>query len=75
MEITGSGFGTDVADITVHLTNSSGKVYEMRVLSVEDTLITCGIPGGLPGDFEVKVNLNGAGDAVANPETADDFVY
>lgn len=27
MEITGLGFGTNVNDIKVHLTNSSGRIY------------------------------------------------
>ena len=32
MTITGSGFGTDMSLIQVHLQNATGKVYEMRVL-------------------------------------------
>ena len=34
MNITGTGFGTDMSKITVHLANSTGKVYPMRVLQV-----------------------------------------
>lgn len=51
INITGIGFGTVVGDITVYLTNSSGNVYQMKVLSVTDTLIKAGIPGGIPGKF------------------------
>jgi hypothetical protein len=48
----------------------------MKILSINDTKILCGIPGGLPGQFEVKVFVNALGlDAIANPATADDFEY
>jgi hypothetical protein len=48
----------------------------MKILSINDTTIKCGIPGGLPGQFEVKVFINSYGvDALANPATADDFEY
>ena len=53
MNITGSGFGTNISDVQIHLANGSGKVYEMRVLELTDTMIQCGIPGGLPGTFDV----------------------
>jgi hypothetical protein len=32
MSITGSGFGTDPSQLTVFLTNSSGNIYQMKVL-------------------------------------------
>ena len=53
MTITGSGFGTNVSAVEIHLSTSSGKIYEMRLLSITDTQIECGIPGGLPGKFDV----------------------
>lgn len=37
MTITGSGFGTDSTAIKVHLANSTGKIYQMRVISVINT--------------------------------------
>jgi hypothetical protein len=37
MKITGSGFGTDLSQLKVYLTNSSGNIYEMKVLSAIDT--------------------------------------
>ncbi len=52
MTITGQGFGTDINAITVYLKNNgNGLDYNMRVLSVNDSTIKCGIPGGLPGNF------------------------
>ena len=51
MSIVGEGFGNDIDKVDVHLANASGKVYEMRILSLNDTNIECGIPGGLPGNF------------------------
>ncbi|CAM6001510.1 unnamed protein product [Sphagnum balticum] len=61
MEINGSGFGTDSTKIRVDLANSSGKVYGMRILTLTDTYIKVGIPGGLPGTFDVQVNILGVG--------------
>jgi hypothetical protein len=75
MNITGSGFGTDVSQITVYLTNSSGNIYQMKVLSVTDDLIKAGIPGGLPGMFDVNVIKTGFGNAIPTPTTANDFTY
>lgn len=53
MEITGIGFGVNQAAIRVDLANSSGKVYQMRVLKLNDTYIKVGIPGGLTGKYKV----------------------
>ena len=39
MTITGSGFGTNMTAITVYLANNSGNIYEMRVISLNDTQI------------------------------------
>ena len=53
--ITGAGFGTDPTKLTVFLTNSSGNIYQMKVLSVTNNSIKVGIPGGLPGIYDVNV--------------------
>ena len=66
MEITGTGFGTDQSVIRVDLANSSGKVYPMRILSLNDTYIKTGIPGGLAGNYKVEVNLIGRGEILPN---------
>ena len=75
MKIFGVGFGNNASAMTIHLANSSGRVYQMRVVSVNDTLIECGIPGGLPGRFEVLVNVEGFGDIPPLSPTDNDFVY
>lgn len=51
MTIQGSGFGTNLTAVSVYLSNDTGKVYTFRVLSVNDTTITCGIPGGIAGTY------------------------
>lgn len=53
LEITGLGFGTDLSKVRVDLANSSGKVYKMRILKLNDTYIKAGIPGGLAGKYKV----------------------
>ena len=47
----------------------------MRILSISDTEIECGIPGGLAGDYEVEVTLDGSGNILPSTETANDFTY
>jgi hypothetical protein len=37
MTITGSGFGSDASQIKVFMTNSSGNVYQLKILSIIDT--------------------------------------
>jgi hypothetical protein len=61
LDIKGSGFGTNIADIRVDMANGSGKVYPMRILSMNDTNIRAGIPGGLTGDYKIEVNKQGIG--------------
>lgn len=59
MEITGIGFtnGSTIANgatnVRVDLANSSGKVYGMRIITINDTYIKVGIPGGLAGNYKV----------------------
>ena len=71
----GTGFGTNKDLLTVYLTNSSGNIYRMKVLEATSTLIKAGIPGGLPGQFDVNVVVAGFGNAIATPSTANDFKY
>jgi hypothetical protein len=75
MEIRGIGFGINANSIRVDLANSSGKVYRMRVLTLNDTYIKVGIPGGLTGKYKVQVNLIGLGEAIPNNTNANDFAY
>mgnify|MGYP000977413162 FL=1 len=37
MTITGTGFGTNATAVKIYLQNSTGKVYQMRVLSINNT--------------------------------------
>jgi len=47
----------------------------MRVLQINDTYIKAGIPGGLPGNFKVEVNIIGVGEASPNTTNANSFTY
>ena len=78
LTITGTGFGSVPSAISVYLLpkNSSANIgYQMRVLSVSNTQVTAGIPGGLPGAYDVKVKIEGKGDIEPSDSSADDFVY
>jgi hypothetical protein len=75
MEITGVGFGTNQNAIRVDLSNSTGKVYRMRILTLNDTYIKVGIPGGLAGKFKVQVNVIGLGEIMPFNSTCNDFTY
>ncbi len=55
MTITGSGFGTNSSALKVYMTNENGNIYQMKVISSTDTEIKTGIPGGLPGAFDINV--------------------
>jgi hypothetical protein len=47
MTINGSGFGTDMSQLTAYLVNSTGfRVYQLNILSASDTQLLAKIPGG-----------------------------
>lgn len=75
LTITGTNFGLNISAVHVSLANSTGRVYPMRVLSLNDTVITCGLPGGLQGGYDVKVMIDGIGDATPVTVDVDDFKY
>jgi hypothetical protein len=50
--------------VQVFLANSTGKIYSLKVLTINDTYIKVGLPGGDAGDFTVQVNLATTGDSV-----------
>jgi hypothetical protein len=75
MNITGAGFGTDPTKLTVFLTNSSGNIYQMKVLSTTNNILKVGIPGGLPGYYDVTVIKEGFGSAIPLPASGNDFAY
>lgn len=37
LTVTGTGFGSDATQLTAFLSNSTGKIYQLQVLSVVDT--------------------------------------
>ena len=76
LEINGYGFGTDASLVKVFLSNSSGKVYPLRVITIEDTKMKVGLSGGLTGSFKVQITLPMTnGDSIAVPTSADSFEY
>ncbi len=76
MNISGSNFGTNISDLNVYLTNSSGRVYQLKVIKITSTLITCGLPGGLPGNYSVQVNYPySTGDALLSANNTNLFSY
>jgi hypothetical protein len=73
--VTGAGFGADQSIMKAYLTNATGNMYEMRILSMNDTEVKVGIPGGLPGKFDVNIAKNGFGYAAPATPTSNDFTY
>jgi hypothetical protein len=75
LQIDGTGFGTNQSAVNVFLSNSSGKVYQLSVLSINDTNIVAGLSGGLAGIFTVQVTLpSTTGNSIASPGV-DQFQY
>lgn len=76
LEVRGSGFGVNSSDIDVFLSNASGRVYELNVLSHNDTYIKVGRSGGLAGNYTLIVSLpNSTGNSVPTVLGADRFSY
>jgi hypothetical protein len=51
IQINGEKFGNDSSIATVFLSNATGKIYQLPILSMNDTFILAGLPGGNEGDF------------------------
>ena len=47
----------------------------MKIISLTDTEIKAGIPGGLPGKFDITVIKKDFGSAFPIPVEANDFTY
>ena len=75
VEIHGSNFGTNVSAVRAFLTNSQGQAYELRVLTVEDGKVQCGLPGGKEGQYSVQLTFDGVGDAVIISPEMGHFSY
>ena len=74
IEINGQNFGNDTSLIKVFLSNSTGKIYELKILSINSTLIKAGLPGGEAGSFKVEVTSVSTGNSIA-VSGANDFKY
>lgn len=62
--------------MNVFLSNATGKIYKLRVITVNNTYIKVGLSGGLAGDYTVQVNMpNTTGDSVVNSTGSDQFSY
>ncbi len=46
LEINGQNFGTNASQVTVFLSNATGKIYPLAILTINDTYIKVGLPGG-----------------------------
>ena len=65
LEINGQNFGTNASLVKVFLSNQTGKIYQLTILSLNETYIKVGLPGGQAGDFKVEVNTVANGDSVS----------
>jgi hypothetical protein len=76
LQIIGSDFGADQTVVEVFLSNSTGKIYRLKIINFTNSSIIVGLSGGNPGTFTVQVTLNnGAGDSQAITNGADQFQY
>jgi hypothetical protein len=67
INITGVHFGSNISAARVFLVNKESlESYELRILSLNDTLIRCGLPGGLGGKYSVQVKFDIFGDSVVS---------
>ena len=53
LNISGNGFGTVATGVKVFLSNATGKIYELKVLMINNTFIKAGLPGGAAGTYFV----------------------
>lgn len=75
LQITGNGFGSSASGVKVFLSNSTGKVYQLKVLSLNNTHIKAGLPGGNAGNYKVEVNVPSTGDSIVSSAGANNFAY
>ena len=75
LEISGDRFGTVAANVKVFLSNATGKVYELSVLTISNNNIKVGLPGGNEGNYIVEVNEATYGDSIAGGANTNAFSY
>jgi hypothetical protein len=74
--ITGTNFGTNTSAIKVFLSNATGKIYQLPILTLNDSSILAGLPGGESGIFTLQVSLpSGNGDSIPATNNANIFTY
>lgn len=56
LKIHGSGFSTDKTGMKIYMESEDGAVSKMlKILKIEDTLLTVGFPGTIAGDYRIRV--------------------
>lgn len=75
LEIHGDKFGTVAGNVKVFLSNSTGKIYQLSVLSINNTYIKVGLPGGNEGNYIVEVTSATLGDSIAGGANTNAFSY
>lgn len=61
--------------MSVFLSNSTGKIYQLTILTLNSTYIKVGLPGGEAGNFIVEVNTVSNGDSIASTVGSNAFSY
>ena len=76
LSITGTNFGSNLSAVNIYLSNSSGRVYQLKAITINNTYIKCGLPGGLPGNYTLQLNYPfTTGLAFVNASGVDHFAY
>jgi hypothetical protein len=74
--INGENFGNDTSAVQIFLANATGKIYQLPILTISNTSILAGLPGGNSGSFILQVSLpNGNGDSIAATINSNVFNY
>lgn len=72
LTITGSNFGSQ-ANTKVYLSQEGSNVYELGLISVSSTEITCILGGGLSGEYNVVVVDSSVGASLVSAATAFEY--
>lgn len=72
-EINGSGFGTNLSEVQVFLSNSEGATYTLSIISLNDGYIQAGLGGGNTGIYTVQVITNTKGASVVTVNGTNQF--
>jgi len=79
LTVQGVGFGTSASQLTAYLSNFTGKIYQLSILSVSDTVMVLGLPGSTSGTntYFLQVTHQTLGDFVPADQISGitNFVY